>query len=262
MNDQPVHAQRSPGLALLAWLVLSWCFSAYGDSPGETGNQRGRFDITRTVTQLIDQPTMESLSETLDPDDEITWQVYVPDSYDPSEPAGLLVYVSPTPYGRMPSGWQPLFDDENLIWISADRSGNRTRTKSRMLYAALAPYVLSDTYEIDPTRIYVSGFSGGGKVAGLVSLRFANLFTGAIYICGAEYIPIESEALHAAAISNRYVFFTGGKDFNRSLTRSVYRKYERAGLTNINLISISGMGHETPGRERFRQAVNFLDQRE
>lgn len=249
-------------MALLACLAMYWCAAAFAEDRDESDIQYGRFDVTRTAAQLVDDSTTQSMSGVIDANQGITWQVYVPDSYDPNKPAGLLVYVSPTELGQMPSGWQPLFDEENLIWISANRSGNTTRTKKRLLYAALAPYALSDRYEIDPDRIYVSGFSGGGKVASIASIHFANLFTGAIYICGTEFRSDVSPTLLSMARSHRYVFLTGGKDFNRSLTGRIYEKYKRAGMVNINLMTIPGMGHETPNRERFRDAIHYLDLRE
>jgi len=249
-------------IALVAPLLLLWCAATIAEERDEPGIQYGWFDVTRTAVEMVDPSALENMSDVIEADKEITWQVYVPDSYDPSKPAGLMVYISPTRQGRMPSGWQPVFDGENLIFISANQSGNRTPTKRRMLFAALAPYVVSSDFEVDPDRIYVSGFSGGGKVASIASIHFANLFTGAIYICGAEFWSDIPPALRSKAMSNRYVFLTGDRDFNRTLTRNIYRKYERAGVVNINLMTIRGMGHETPDRERFREAIHYLDRRE
>jgi poly(3-hydroxybutyrate) depolymerase len=249
-------------IALLAPLLLLWCVATNAEEGDEPGIQYGWFDLTRTAAEMLDPSTLESMSDVLDADKTITWQVYVPDSYNPSKPAGLLVYISPTRQGQMPSGWQPVFDDGNLIFISADQSGNRTPTKRRMLFAALAPYVVSSDFEMDPDRIYVSGFSGGGKAASIAAMNFANLFTGAIYICGAEFWPNVSPELLSKAKANRYVFLTGGRDFNRTLTGDIYAEYERAGMANINLMSIPSMGHDTPGRTHFQEAIDYLDQRD
>ena len=249
-------------IALLTPLLLLCCAATNAEEGDEPGIQYGWFDLTRTAAEMLDPSTLESMSDVLDADKTITWQVYVPDSYNPSNPAGLLVYISPTRQGRMPSGWQPVFDDENLIFISADQSGNRTPTKRRMLFAALAPYVVSSDFEVDPDRTYVSGFSGGGKVASIAAMNFANLFGGAIYICGAKFWTDVSPELLSKAKSNRYVFLTGGRDFNRTLTGDIYAEYERAGMANINLMSIPSMGHDTPGRTHFQEAIDYLDQRD
>ncbi len=241
---------------------MPWCAATCAEGPDEPDIQHGRFDVERTASELVDPSMLETMSDILDADKRITWQVYVPDSYDPNKPAGLMVYISPTRQGYMPSGWQPVFGEENLIFISADQSGNRTPTKRRMLFAALAPYVVAEDFEIDADRIYVSGFSGGGKVASIAAIHFSDLFTGAIYICGAEFLSDFSPTMLSGATSNRYVFLTGGRDFNRTLTGNIYGEYESAGITNIDLMSIPGMGHDTPDRAHFQEAINYLDQRE
>ena len=59
---------------------------------------------------------------------------------------------------------------------------------------------------------------GGGKAAGIASLHLAELFKGAVFICGAEiWSDVEPEH-YAMAEENRYVFVTGTRDFNRTLT--------------------------------------------
>ncbi|MCH9695755.1 MAG: hypothetical protein K0U72_14665 [Gammaproteobacteria bacterium] len=238
-------------------LVVAWTMAGADDS----ALQYGRFQVTGPASELMDAVTAEALSGIVDADQEISWQMYVPETYDPQKPAGLMVFVSPTPRGGMPIGWKPVFDESNLILISADSSGNRTRTKKRMFFAVLAPYAASQRYNIDPTRIYVSGFSGGGKVASITAIQFANLFTGAIYVCGVESIPKVSPEQLELAKSHRYVFMTGSDDFNRVPTRNMYARYERKGLTNISLVTVPRMAHSIPGEEHFREAMRFLDER-
>lgn len=261
MRSRAPQMSRSPAIALLAALVVHGYSVSYAESAAPPGVQQGWFAVERTAIELVDAGTLESMSDVVDADKEITWQVYVPDSYDPNNPAGLMVYISPTRKGYMPSGWLPVIEQENLIFVSADRSGNRTPTKRRLFFAALAPYVLADDFKIDADRIYVSGFSGGGKAASIAAIHFSDLFTGAIYICGVEFLSDFTPAMLARAIPNRYVFLTGGRDFNRTLTGDIYARYERAGLANIHLMSIPSMGHDTPDRAHFQEAVDYLDQR-
>ena len=40
---------------------------------------------------------------------------------------------------------------------------------------------------MNPERVYVSGLSGGGKMASMVAIDHAHLFKGAIYNCGVEF---------------------------------------------------------------------------
>lgn len=223
--------------------------------------QSGRFEVTFTPAELLDQDTLESVAEIIAADEEITWEMYVPDAYDANKPAGLMVYISPTPRGRLPRGWRTAIEDENLIWISANRSGNNIHTAKRMLYAVLGPQIAAKNYVIDGGRVYLSGFSGGGKVASMVAIDFANLFKGAVYIGGAEFWETDPPLQLEQVRKNRYVFLSGQRDFNLSLTREIHRKYKAAGLISIELMIIPGMLHSTPGTQDFREAINFLDER-
>jgi poly(3-hydroxybutyrate) depolymerase len=55
------------------------------------------------------------------------------------------------------------------------------------------------------------------------------------------------------------VFITGSKDFNRRDTRRVFRKYEKAGVVQIKLMVIKGMGHRNPDADDYASAIAYLD---
>ena len=224
--------------------------------------QRGQLEVTYTISTLLDEVTTETVSGFMDVDAEVTWQMYVPESYDPSKPAGLMVYISPTDKGWLPRKWQQIINDSNLIWIAAHESGNEQIVAKRMLYAVLGPQIARAKYIIDPDRVYLSGFSGGGKVSGMVAINFANVFRGAVYICGAEHWLEDTPTHFAHVQKNRYVFLTGSNDFNRDLTYRIFRKYESAGLTNIDVINVPRMGHSNPPARYFQKAIDFLDLRD
>ncbi len=224
--------------------------------------QYGQFEVTFTAAELLDSATMDTVSEFMDVDADITWKMYVPETYDPAVPAGLMVYISPSQKGWMPRRWQSVIDDKNLIWISANASGNEELVAKRMIYAVLAPQIVTTSYKIDPDRVYLSGFSGGGKVSGMVAINFANIFRGAIYICGAEYWLEDPPSLFSHVENNRYVFLTGSEDFNQDLTYKIYHKYQSAGLENVELINVPRMAHKNPDTRYFLEAINYLDQRE
>lgn len=247
-------------LVIVALFVA--CPDLAGATPPEPPVRSGQFEVSQPLADLVDAETIDSLGDAVSADGNVTWMMYVPDSYDPSLPAGLMVYISPVGRGFLPRGWQDTLDDSNLIWIAANQSGNDAPTERRMLLAVLGTQIASALYSIDPDRVYLSGFSGGGKTAGLVAIHFANLFKGAIYICGAEFWTNDPPALMSQVLQNRYVFLTGDEDFNRTLTRRVYNRYERAGVPNINLIIVPGMAHSNPGGRDLDRAIRFLDERE
>lgn len=241
--------------------LIILCLAAIAPKAEAQEVRTGKFDLTFTPVELLDPDTLESVAEVIGTDEKITWKMYVPETYDAGKPAGLMVYISPTTRGTLPRGWRSAMDDENLIWISANRSGNNIHTAKRMLYAVLGPQIAARNYVIDGARIYLSGFSGGGKVASMVAIDFANLFKGAIYIGGAEFWQPDPPVQFERVLENRYVFLSGQQDFNLGLTREIHRKYQEAGLSNIELMIVPGLPHSAPGTRDFRAAINFLDQR-
>ena len=226
------------------------------------GQETEIVEVTRTGAEIKSLLRLSADDESFDADETLTWKIYVPPNYDPDAAPGLMVFVSPTRDSWMQRNWAPLLAEKNLIWVSAEGSGNYTLTNKRILLVLTSPYVVSDRYEVDPDRIYVAGFSGGGKVASLTAPRFANLFRGAIYICGVEFWSEKDPERLSLATSSRYVFVTGTRDFNRIPTKRAYEKYLHAGMTNSKLMVIKGMEHATPDAKHLREAIDYLDQRD
>ena len=223
------------------------------------GDQLGEFSVSATLPELVGAESASRFEDVVDTDEAIEWEIYVPETYDPEEPAGLMVYISPMDTGRIPPSWKGVMESRNLIWIGANRSGNRIRVARRVTYAMVAPAVVARDYRVDASRVYVSGFSGGGRVASMVAPEYPQVFKGAIFICGVNFWGSRKPAQLETVQANRYVFLTGRKDFNRSETRSVHRSYKRAGVDNVLLMDISGMDHRNPSAAKLAEAIAFLD---
>lgn len=223
------------------------------------GAQLGEFSVSATLSELLGEESAARFEDVVEADEAINWEVYVPESYDPKQPAGLMVFISPTDSGRIPARWKDVVETSNVIWIGANESGNRIRVARRVTYAMVAPAVVVRNYQVDSSRVYVSGFSGGGRVASMVAPEYAQLFKGAVFICGVEFWGSRRPAQLDAVQDNRYVFLTGKKDFNRGETRSVHRSYRRAGVENVLLMDIPGLDHSLPSAPKFAEAIAFLD---
>ena len=59
--------------------------------------------------------------------------------------------------------------------------------------------------------------------------------------------------------ANRYVFVTGEYDQALRPTRRVHGRYRKAGVENVKLMVIDGMGHENPPWREMDEALAFLD---
>ena len=239
-------------------LAILPCVACAAASPGDPA--RGEVSLSATASEILGEEATALFGGALDPDDVNEWAMYVPESYDPESPTGLLVFISATDSGRMPGRYRQVLDDHNLIWVGANNSGNRVRIARRISLALLATALADSNYRIDPSRVYVSGFSGGGRTASAVAPDYAQLFTGAIYICGVNFWDRREPKRLDRVRDNRYVFLTGSKDFNRSETRSVHRAYRRADVENVMLLEVAGMDHRMPPAEDLAKAISFLDE--
>ena len=72
--------------------------------------------------------------------------------------------------------------------------------------------------------------------------------------------PIQTFDIDAAR-KNRYVFGTGEEDQALNRTKSVDRRYRKAGIENSKLMVINNMTHRNPDRHEFEKAVLYLDSR-
>ena len=219
----------------------------------------GTFTAQQTVLGLVGEERSAYFESVIDPEQPIEWTVHVPESYDPDRPAGLLVYVSPGNSGAMPADWQATLEERNLIWVAANDSGNKIDGGLRIVYTLLAPALVSKSYRVDKNRVYVSGLSGGGRVASNVAPEYAHIFKGAIFNCGVNFWGRKTPSRIEQVKANRYVFVTGSDDFNRRDTRRAFNSYRKAGVENVVLMDIRNMGHENPSGAKLAEAITFLD---
>ncbi len=205
------------------------------------------------------------------------YSVHVPPDYTTDASYGLLVWISAGESGQMPTGWHKLMDKHKLIWIGAHRSGNAHSVPGRRMALALdGVHNIKRMYKVDPNRIYVSGISGGGRVASILAMHYPDVFSGGIFVVGVEYweaIAVtgrpgqlwkpmprpQSKYLAMAKERGRYVLLTGDNDSNRSQTWDYYEYGYRKKLKHVVYIQVPGMGHEMPSAEWYEKAIVFLD---
>ncbi len=250
----PMNMKQTGLLALAALGISQVSLTAAESDAPRTGN----FTITTTSGELLGETAGKFVS-VIAVDESISWEVHVPEAYSAESPAGIVVYVSPSQSGTPPRGWSSVMDEYNLIWISANKSGNRVLVPRRVLKAVLALNAIQQEYVLDETRIYVAGFSGGGKVASMIATDYANTFDGGFFICGVEFWDVDEPRHFEAIKANRYVFLTGERDHALEPTKRVYRNYRDAGVPNIQLVVVHNMDHANPPRREISRAIEFLD---
>lgn len=189
-----------------------------------------------------------------------SFEVYVPASYRAGEPYGLLVWVSPTPFGgfRRPE-YPRILAEHKLIWVGANGAGNERNTWERASLALDAAFNMARIYTIDPERVYVAGYSGGGRLSSSLTLIYPDLFAGGMFFFGCnwfETMPVPDKPgsywpqkfprppdLARVERESRLVFVTGERDFNRQQTRETWKRAEALGFERIAYLEIPGATH-------------------
>lgn len=235
---------------LLGSFAVSVLFVANMASAGRLYTETG------SLASVFSPEQAKAFAPTLPVDRRVSWKIYVPEK---SKNNGVLVYVSPTPGGEPGTGWLEVFEDKNFIWVAAEGFGNTEPSAQRVLVALMGLTKVQQSFQVDYSRIYIAGMSGGGRVASIAATRFPRMFTGAIYIAGADFWEEKDKPLVDLISRNRYVFITGDRDFNRRDVRKVFKKYVKAGAGQALLMDLDGYGHHNPDAGQLSTALEFLD---
>jgi poly(3-hydroxybutyrate) depolymerase len=275
------------GMRIIAAIALCGLV-ARGDDGADAQAKNGSF--TLTFTDRSDQATnafiatrmgwtisaeaAAKLDYTLA---EESFEVYVPPDYTEQTPFGLLVFIMPGGRGGAPENYRALLDKYHLIYVGPNKAGNDRVVGPRMALAIDAAANMRARYKIDPNRVYVSGISGGGRVASMLGVGFPDVFRGGFYIIGCNFYHDEKAAepdhffkrsynvppakfYNMARKQSKHVFLTGDNDGNREQTEIYYKAFKRDGFEHITYLQVPGMGHQSPNVEWFEKGLVALDE--
>ena len=60
----------------------------------------GEFSASFTIPELLGETSARRYESIIASDEAVEWEIYVPENYDPENPAGILVYISPEAFER------------------------------------------------------------------------------------------------------------------------------------------------------------------
>ncbi len=202
------------------------------------------------------------------------FQLIVPEPNAQFTNWGLFVWVSPSDSPQIPADWEPVLARHALLFIGAYNAGNPRNAFDRFRLAVDASLNMRQRFKINPKRIYVSGFSGGGRVASMLAVGYADIFTGSIPICGVNFytdLPagegkkfersyVPEPGLAAIARKNgHFALITGEHDPNRANTQAAYEQgFKKYGFNHVLYLEVPQMGHAVPSGEWLEKALAFL----
>jgi poly(3-hydroxybutyrate) depolymerase len=149
----------------------------------------------------------------------------------------------------------------------------------RACLALDAAAAIKQRYAIDTSRLYVAGFSGGGRMSSMLGMLYPEVFAGGIYMDGVNYykdIPVpgkpktfwkrsfaigDRKSLVVARSQGRHALMTSEKDMNRDQTHATWKTMQTDGFAYVHYIEVPKIGHTPAGQQWVDQAIEFLDQR-
>jgi hypothetical protein len=205
---------------------------------------------------------------------EAAFQVRLPSGYDPRRPAGLVVWISPTEEGRIPESFFAALDELYLIAIGPDECGNDRIPGDRFQLVFDAMATATRAYHVDARRVYVTGFSGGGRMASMIHGAFADVVSGSVPIGGAnayKHVPMGTGKYWPAGYRRpdgeifsqfrrqRMACVTGDNDFNYENVQGVVGVL-RGDRVDAKVWDVEGLAHELPPAGEFLGAMRWVDE--
>lgn len=204
-----------------------------------------------------------------------TFHIRLPEGFNPDEPTGVLVWISPTESGKIPEVLGDACDRIGLVAIGVDNNGNRREITDRLQNHLDSIETLAQHARIDRQRIYLTGMSGGGRCSGILLLAFPDVFAGAVPIVGLDtyhdaptgkgrqYWPrgLGKPAGKWLRIlrDRRIRSITGSADFNEPEMVLRTEMLSADGL-EAQIDVIEGMGHTMPSAVQFEEALVWVDE--
>lgn len=246
--------------AALVSLVLI-AFSSIALSKDEDkGPKTGYFETEITLLELMGEERAASFSGVIAPDEKLKWKIYVPKTYTPSKPVGLIVYVTHSnSWGGSTKAYNDLLDEKNIIWAGVVGAGNKKPLNARLMRLLLTPNFVARDYVLDPDRVYVGGNSGGAHVASVLATSKPKLFKGGLFVGGALFWKDKEPAAIDLVRQNRFVFISGSKNPGLKEVQTTAVAYKEAGVEHTRFFLMPNVGRKAPTSTYIRKAIDFLD---
>jgi predicted esterase len=186
------------------------------------------------------------------------YQLFVPKNYDKTKAWPLVVFISP---GDDPGGWkfwQKPCEDGGMLFCAAYRAGNNCPVGERTRIVLDALDDVRRHYNVDPDQTYLTGFSGGGRMACTIGFALPECFGGVVPICGTNPLPRLTYLQHRLVDRLSVAFVTGTGDMNRSENEDwMYPLFQDVGVRS-KLWVVPKLGHGIPAPDVLAEVRDWL----
>lgn len=185
--------------------------------------------------------------------DNESYAVYLPNQYRKEVPSAIVFIFDPGGRGKV--GIEPFVlaaETYKYILVCSNNSKNGPTDVNLEIANRLFESV-STEYNLNPSELYISGFSGGARLAGSIAVSSV-AFQGVI-ACGASFNEMDKFALQDASFS--YVGMVGDKDMNYQ--EMIKNEEWLNKMTVKNTLFVSHQGHTWPSQKEMLRAFDWLE---
>ena len=203
-------------------------------------------------------------------------ELFVPAAARTGSPHGLLVWISSDPTGQIPNPeWAKQLAAHHLAWVGPNQVSNEREVALRIGLALDAIIAAKQRFNLDESRVYIGGLSGGAKSAFRALLYYPEVFHGALLAAGIEYFRPVAVRARAAGVqwperfgTPRYLaqakalpvaITTGMADFNFEHINDVVVGMRVDGFTHVQVFNWPNLAHAPPPAAAFERALAWLE---
>jgi predicted esterase len=186
------------------------------------------------------------------------YQLFVPKQYKHGQASPLVLFISA---GDQPAGWgawKTVCSKEDVFFASPFAAGNNVAPGQR---TRIVLDVLDDirrAYRIDPNQTYLSGFSGGARMACAIGFALPECVAGVVPICGTNPIAGPTYLRHRLQDRGSVAFITGEKDFNRKENEAYMAPWFKELGIRTKLWVVPKLAHGIPSGDILGEAYAWL----
>jgi dienelactone hydrolase len=238
MIRMAIHVERRFALRVVWVCLLGWPLAAQTSS-GQKPAELARGVVIPRVTCVADAQQ--------------SYALYLPSNYTPEHAWPIIYAFDPGARGGLPV---------ELLKEIAERRGyivagsNNSRNGPLKVSLDAAEAVWRDTYarlSIDARRVYMTGFSGGARVAADIALNCHDCAAGVI----AHGAGFELGARKPAEIHFRYFAAIGETDFNYPELVELEKQLDAWGVSNR--VRRYPAGHQWASAEIWEEAIEWME---
>jgi hypothetical protein len=214
-------------------------------------------------TFVLANQSLEKLPADWLPDYDSTrqhYELFVPPDYDPKRTYPVVLFISP---GDGPAGWknwEKVCKERGILFASVHGAGNNCPTPRRIRIVLDVLDEVRRLYRTDPDRTYLSGFSGGGRIACGIAFALPEYFGGVIPVCAGGNLRQESWLRQRVVDRLSVAYLTGETDFNRGEVERYRGPFTQAVGVRTRVWVQPKLGHGIPSEQTLAEAYQWLEE--